>query len=236
MLRTNTYLISTVVIKSNVRLVRFALFSYMPHLSCKRISNCNAKHQSFIVRYDMMTSLNGNIFRVTVPLCREFAGHRWILGHRWIPPPLPPPPLLPHPTTPTPPPPLPPHPTPLPNPPHHPPPHPHKGQWCGALIFSSICFVLRLNKRLSKQSGRQWFETPSHSLWRHCNDEIYFQHPNNIEISIRYLNIGRPSFLRSYSVGFCDRMYASCVKNEQKNPQKPEYFALHVCFSLWSCF
>ena len=26
-----------------------------------------------------------------------------------------------------------------------------------------------LNKRLRKQSRRRWFETPSHSLWRHCN-------------------------------------------------------------------
>ena len=26
----------------------------------------------------MMTSSNGNIFRVTDPLCREFTGHRWI--------------------------------------------------------------------------------------------------------------------------------------------------------------
>ena len=28
---------------------------------------------------------------------------------------------------------------------------------------------LRLNKRLSKQSKCWWFETPSRSLWRHCN-------------------------------------------------------------------
>ena len=27
-----------------------------------------------------------------------------------------------------------------------------------------------LNKRLSKQSWGRWFETPSHSLWRHCNE------------------------------------------------------------------
>ena len=43
---------------------------------------------------------------------------------------------------------------------------PHKGQWRGAMIF---CFDLRLNKRLSKQSRRRWFETPSHPLWHHCN-------------------------------------------------------------------
>ena len=32
-----------------------------------------------------------------------------------------------------------------------------------------IFFGLRLNKRLSKQLWRRWFETPSRSLWRHCN-------------------------------------------------------------------
>ena len=31
-------------------------------------------------------------------------------------------------------------------------------------------FYLRLNKRLSKQSSGWWFETPSWSLWRHCNE------------------------------------------------------------------
>ena len=29
-----------------------------------------------------------------------------------------------------------------------------------------------LNKRLNKQSRHRWFETPSHALWRHCNDNI----------------------------------------------------------------
>ena len=33
-----------------------------------------------------------------------------------------------------------------------------------------VFFDLRLNKRLSKQSRRRWFETPSRPLWRHCND------------------------------------------------------------------
>ena len=33
---------------------------------------------------------------------------------------------------------------------------------------------LHLNKRLSKQSWRQWFETPSLSLWRQCNVEKSF--------------------------------------------------------------
>ena len=38
-----------------------------------------------------------------------------------------------------------------------------------------VFFDLRLNKWLSKQSWGWWFETPSSSLWRHCNDlEIWW--------------------------------------------------------------
>ena len=36
--------------------------------------------------------------------------------------------------------------------------------------FDVFC-DLRLNKRLGKQSRRWWFDTPSRSLWRQCNDE-----------------------------------------------------------------
>ena len=32
-----------------------------------------------------------------------------------------------------------------------------------------VFFDLPLNKRLNKQSWGWWFETPSRSLWRHCN-------------------------------------------------------------------
>ena len=34
-----------------------------------------------------------------------------------------------------------------------------------------IFFDLHLNKRLGKQSGRQWFQTPSRLLWNQCNLE-----------------------------------------------------------------
>ena len=40
----------------------------------------------------------------------------------------------------------------------------HKGQWRGALVFSLICAWM------SKQSWGWWFETPSRSLRRQCND------------------------------------------------------------------
>ena len=40
----------------------------------------------------------------------------------------------------------------------------------------SVLFDLRLNKRLSKQSKRRWFETPSRSLLRHCNTFLHWGH------------------------------------------------------------
>ena len=47
---------------------------------------------------------------------------------------------------------------------------PHKGQ--SMTRSFDVFFDLRLNKRLSKKKSRRcWFETPSRSLWRHCNDE-----------------------------------------------------------------
>ena len=36
-----------------------------------------------------------------------------------------------------------------------------------------VFFDLCLNKTLSRQSRRRWFETPSHSLWRHYNGVTY---------------------------------------------------------------
>ena len=79
---------------------------------------------SSILYNGMMTSSNGNIFRITGPLCGEFTGHRWI-------------PLT------------------------------------KASDAELWCFLWsRLNKRLSKQSWDWWVETPSRSLWRHCNDPL----------------------------------------------------------------
>ena len=47
---------------------------------------------------------------------------------------------------------------------------PHKDQWRPSFdIFFDLC----LNKRLSKQSWAWWFETPTPSLWRHCNETTW---------------------------------------------------------------
>ena len=58
---------------------------------------------------------------------------------------------------------------------------PHKGQWRGALMLSLIC---ALNKRLRKRSWCSWFETPSLSLWRHCNERFANQDWYSMKISI----------------------------------------------------
>ena len=38
-----------------------------------------------------------------------------------------------------------------------------------------VFFGPRLSGRLSTHSGRQWFQTASRSLWRHCNDDEAFR-------------------------------------------------------------
>ena len=43
-----------------------------------------------------------------------------------------------------------------------------------------VFFDLRLNKRLSNPTRRWWLETPSRSLWRHCNEELVWSSSNQI--------------------------------------------------------
>ena len=42
-----------------------------------------------------------------------------------------------------------------------------------------VFFDLRLNKRLREHSWPRWFETPSHSLWRHCYMLIFIPITSN---------------------------------------------------------
>ena len=50
-----------------------------------------------------------------------------------------------------------------------------------------VFFDLRLNKRLSKQSSGWLYETPSRSLWRHCNDNITI-HSQDFVVTFMVLN------------------------------------------------
>ena len=46
-----------------------------------------------------------------------------------------------------------------------------------------VLFDLRLNIRLSKQSWGWWFETPSCSLWRHCNVTRWYAPLDSMTVS-----------------------------------------------------
>ena len=47
-----------------------------------------------------------------------------------------------------------------------------------------VFFDVRQNKRRSKQSRYWWFETPWHSLWRHCNGWNFLFHVQFFQRSI----------------------------------------------------
>ena len=52
-------------------------------------------------------------------------------------------------------------------------------RWLSSARSFDVLFDLCLDKRLSEQSRRRWFETPSRSWWRHCNDHNW--HCNNYQ-------------------------------------------------------
>ena len=81
----------------------------------------------------MMTSSNGNIFRVTGPLCRNSS----VTGE-------------------------------------FPPQRPVTRSFD---IFFNLC----MKKLWSKQSWDWWFETPSRSLWRHCDVFILLKHGDDVK-------------------------------------------------------
>ena len=86
--------------------------------------------------FSMITSSNGNIFRVTGPLCGD---------------------------------------------------SPVTGEFPSQRPMTrsfDVFFDLRLNKQLRKQSWGWWFETPSSSLWRHCNAVQYSERRDGVVLAI----------------------------------------------------
>ena len=83
-------------------------------------------------------------------------------------------------------------------------------QWPMARNFD-VFFDLRLNKRLSKQSRRRWFEPPSPPLWRHYNERclhnLYDAPP-----SLMLTQFNCP-FTVSISAMQCIRIYGSSPRN-----------------------
>ena len=52
-----------------------------------------------------------------------------------------------------------------------------------------VVFDLHLNKRLSKQSRRRWFETSSCSPWRHCNVILQIGERSGDIVSVLWLGV-----------------------------------------------
>ena len=99
---------------------RFALYRILLYIGTSQVSPYASDNNRGTL--NIMTSSNGNIFRVTGPLCGEFTDPGEFPTQRPV------------------------------------------------TRSSDVFFDLRLNKRLSKQPWGWWFETPSWSLWRQCNE------------------------------------------------------------------
>ena len=74
---------------------------------------------------------------------------------------------------------------------------PHKGQWYGALMFSLIC---ALNKWLSKQLWGWWFERPSRSLWRHCNEWLWYHNDQLSDVVEHRFLKSNPTNMRNFVI------------------------------------
>ena len=90
-----------------------------------------------------------------------------------------------------------------------------------------VFFDLRLNKRLSKQWWGWWFETPSHLLWRHRNDQFawHWHHKHAWLFESRY---GYLKFVLVYRTPFFKSPTRSCeisqhVKYQYKWMRKQFY-------------
>ena len=71
---------------------------------------------------------------------------------------------------------------------------PHKGQWCGALMFSLICTWIN---SWVKQWSDWWFEMPSHPLWHQCN--VIIIHPHFATSPVKCEDIGKIKGLKKYN-------------------------------------
>ena len=99
-------------------------------------------------------------------------------------------------------------------------------QWLAVMMRNfDVFFDLHMSKRLSKQSRRRWFETPSHSLWRRCNVTLdisgtFSGTPRNIQGNLGY-TLGMKSI---YTENAADKLILI---------QGCEFQKLHLLISLW---
>ena len=118
----------------------------------------------------MMTSSNGNIFRVTGHLCGEFTGPGEFPAQRPV------------------------------------------------TRSFDVFFHLHLNKQLSKQPRRWWFETPPWSLWRQRNDSQLSQHGGyRRPASLQWRHNGRDSVSNYQPHHFYSTVYSGADQRKHRN-------------------
>ena len=88
-----------------------------------------------------------------------------------------------------------------------------------------VFFDLGLNKQLSKQLRRRWFETPSHPLWRHCNVLLVYLNtvwqmktrlPNIKVVDINRYHQNSCKIISEYHSPICQFCRQSVVQNHRR--------------------
>ena len=82
-------------------------------------------------------------------------------------------------------------------------------------------FDLRLSRQLSKQSIRRWFETPSRSLWRHCNESSPFNHLHFMDLT------------QYQSPTDCNSEHSADVDLTTHTPYLPSWASYGVSSRVW---
>ena len=80
-----------------------------------------------------------------------------------------------------------------------------------------VFFDLRLNKRLSKQSWGWWLETPSSSLWRHCDglETCPFRPDSAVLLWCwEYCDVNKTNPLRIYAIKKSKQITTKLCTNE----------------------
>ena len=98
----------------------------------------------------------------------------------------------------------------------------------------AVFFDLRLNQQLNKQWRRWWFETPSRSLWRHCNGkwmkqrQIFWEH--------RAVRHGKFTYLKTTKADRAPYIADTCLQDRYNNYSG--FFIVPLCLPSFvtSCF
>ena len=104
------------------------------------------------------------------------------------------------------------------------------------------CFYQRLNKWFSKQSRRRWSETPSCSLWRHCNGAgkdiqlvVGRQIASELHIYLYYLMI-HESWYILFPCNWCSGLLSLRIKFIPQNQPLLNYFPLFTLTNRWRLY